>query len=398
MLSRTPFSFLFEGTKSPLGSRRGPIYSSALMVGRAYCRIATVGYSTIWDQRRFWSRVSAVACGGLGSSGNGFNFGRCRGILVWWPRSQHGLVLTEGVSSSTFTDGGGVRLGVTFNAAGMFSQAKSTRSLGESKCPSLKRRLPYKSSFPDQVGMASSISFTTSEFTSRSSSDPSSQAEGCRPSNRVGSRLEALSSSSVILTRSDVKAIKAVEVMKSCHDFDSTISTESLVLIRRRFSIPDEYALHAPQPGQRSYHENGEPQDDTQRDKAQRATEICCQSVDPSRCRLAVEAQALIDDLKVQLEEASQRRALLEIEVDNYHVDLVDSREQLKEVQADRRTLEDELLKMTSTMEKLKVELPAEAIAEYKKSTSFKMGLVRTGQVLYEYGYRVALARQGPIP
>ncbi|RRT62365.1 hypothetical protein B296_00041110 [Ensete ventricosum] len=112
----------------------------------------------------------------------------------------------------------------------------------------------------------------------------------------------------------------------------------------------------------------------------------------------AVEAQALIDDLKVQLEEASQRRALLEIEVDNYHVDLVDSREQLKEVQADRRTLEDELLKMTSTMEKLKVELPAEAIAEYKKSTSFKMGLVRTGQVLYEYGYRVALARQGPIP
>ncbi|RWV77742.1 hypothetical protein GW17_00061390, partial [Ensete ventricosum] len=163
---------------------------------------------------------------------------------------------------------------VTFNAAGMFSQAKSTRSLGESKCPSLKRRLPYKSSFPDQVGMASSISFTTSEFTSRSSSDPSSQAEGCRPSNRVGSRLEALSSSSVILTRSDVKAIKAVEVMKSCHDFDSTISTESLVLIRRRFSIPDEYALHAPQPGQHSYHENGEPQDDTQRDEAQRATEI----------------------------------------------------------------------------------------------------------------------------
>ncbi|RRT62364.1 hypothetical protein B296_00041109 [Ensete ventricosum] len=145
---------------------------------------------------------------------------------------------------------------VTFNAAGMLSQAKSTRSLGESKRPSLKRRLPYKSSFPDQVGMASSISFTTSEFTSRSSSDPSSQAEGCRPSNRVGSRLEALSSSSVILTQSDVKAIKAMEVMKSCHDFDSTISTESLVLIRRRFSIPDEYALHAPQPGQRSYHES----------------------------------------------------------------------------------------------------------------------------------------------
>ncbi|THU47110.1 hypothetical protein C4D60_Mb09t12070 [Musa balbisiana] len=29
MLSRTPFSYLFEGTKSPVASRRGPIYSRA---------------------------------------------------------------------------------------------------------------------------------------------------------------------------------------------------------------------------------------------------------------------------------------------------------------------------------------------------------------------------------
>ncbi|RWW41149.1 hypothetical protein BHE74_00053379 [Ensete ventricosum] len=106
----------------------------------------------------------------------------------------------------------------------------------------------------------------------------------------------------------------------------------------------------------------------------------------------ADEAQTLVDDLKVELEEASRRWALLETKVDNYRVDLADSREQLKEVRAGRRTLEDELLKITGAMEKLKVELLAEAIAEYKNSVGFEMGLVHTCQVSYEYGYRVALA------
>ncbi|RRT73824.1 hypothetical protein B296_00032085 [Ensete ventricosum] len=44
-------------------------------------------------------------------------------------------------------------------------------------------------------------------------------------------------------------------------------------------------------------------------------------------------------------------------------------------------------------MEKLRVELPEEAIVKYRKSAGFKMGLVRTGQVSYEYDYQVALAR-----
>lgn len=33
-----------------------------------------------------------------------------------------------------------------------------------------------------------------------------------------------------------------------------------------------------------------------------------------------------------------------------------------------------------------------EAIAEYKKSLGFELGLVRSGQVTYEFGYQVALA------
>ncbi|RWV81901.1 hypothetical protein BHE74_00032808 [Ensete ventricosum] len=44
--------------------------------------------------------------------------------------------------------------------------------------------------------------------------------------------------------------------------------------------------------------------------------------------------------------------------------------------------MEDELLKMTNTMEGLRVELPKEVITAYKKSTDFEMGLARTGQVL----------------
>ncbi|RZS19380.1 hypothetical protein BHM03_00051768 [Ensete ventricosum] len=63
-----------------------------------------------------------------------------------------------------------------------------------------------------------------------------------------------LSSSSGVMTRADVKALQALEVMKSCHDFDSIVSLESLATIRKRYSIPDEYILHVPGPGQRPYH------------------------------------------------------------------------------------------------------------------------------------------------
>ncbi|RRT68168.1 hypothetical protein B296_00029338 [Ensete ventricosum] len=104
--------------------------------------------------------------------------------------------------------------------------------------------------------MTSSPSLTISGFTSSSSSSvPPPRVESCHPSGPAGDRSEPSSSSSGILTRSDIKAIRAMEIMKSHHDFDSTLSVESLVLIRKRFSILDEYALHAPLPEQRSYHE-----------------------------------------------------------------------------------------------------------------------------------------------
>ncbi|RZS16656.1 hypothetical protein BHM03_00048679 [Ensete ventricosum] len=104
--------------------------------------------------------------------------------------------------------------------------------------------------------MTSSPSLTIFGFTSSSSSSvPPPRVESCHPSGPAGDRSEPSSSSSGILTRSDIKAIRAMEIMKSHHDFDSTLSIESLVLIRKRFSILDEYALHAPLLEQCSYHE-----------------------------------------------------------------------------------------------------------------------------------------------
>ncbi|RWW67835.1 hypothetical protein BHE74_00024684 [Ensete ventricosum] len=52
----------------------------------------------------------------------------------------------------------------------------------------------------------------------------------------------------------DAKALQALEAMKLHHDFDSTVYLESLGSVRKRFSIPSEYVLHAPRSGQQPYH------------------------------------------------------------------------------------------------------------------------------------------------
>ncbi|RZR81465.1 hypothetical protein BHM03_00007693 [Ensete ventricosum] len=56
------------------------------------------------------------------------------------------------------------------------------------------------------------------------------------------------------MTGAESKVLQALEVMKSLHDFDSTICLESLGSVRKRFSIPNEYVLDAPRSGQRPYH------------------------------------------------------------------------------------------------------------------------------------------------
>ncbi|RRT74369.1 hypothetical protein B296_00026963 [Ensete ventricosum] len=99
--------------------------------------------------------------------------------------------------------------------------------------------------------MGSSTSSASSS--SSSSSIPTPQAKGGRPCGSEVGQLESSSSSSGVMIPTDLRAFKALEIMKSCHDFDSTVSVESLVVIQERYSILSEYALQAPLPGQHPY-------------------------------------------------------------------------------------------------------------------------------------------------
>ncbi|RWV81727.1 hypothetical protein GW17_00056831 [Ensete ventricosum] len=120
-----------------------------------------------------------------------------------------------------------------------------------SRSPKIAR---LQSCLSDQDGMTSSSS-TTSGFTSAPSSlsIPSPRAGGRRSSGTKSGWSEPCSSSLGVITRTYIKAFQALEVMKSCHDFDSTLTVESLIRVWNRYSIPDEYALHAPSPRQHPY-------------------------------------------------------------------------------------------------------------------------------------------------
>ncbi|RRT34332.1 hypothetical protein B296_00017985 [Ensete ventricosum] len=51
----------------------------------------------------------------------------------------------------------------------------------------------------------------------------------------------------------DARVLRDLEVMKLDHDLDTAVIEGSLAVIRERYSIPVEYGLHVPQPGQRPY-------------------------------------------------------------------------------------------------------------------------------------------------
>ncbi|RZR96607.1 hypothetical protein BHM03_00025667, partial [Ensete ventricosum] len=51
----------------------------------------------------------------------------------------------------------------------------------------------------------------------------------------------------------DARVQRDLEVMMSDHDLDSAVTEGSLAAIRARYSIPTEYGLHVPEPGQRPY-------------------------------------------------------------------------------------------------------------------------------------------------
>ncbi|RWV99810.1 hypothetical protein GW17_00037263 [Ensete ventricosum] len=83
----------------------------------------------------------------------------------------------------------------------------------------------------------------------------------------------------------------------------------------------------------------------------------------------------------------------MEKELNDSHFLLEGVQHQLKDNRARSQEMEDGLLKSVRAMDTLKFEMPLKIIEDYKESLGYKMGLQRTGQVSYEYEYRVALAR-----
>ncbi|RRT71240.1 hypothetical protein B296_00013449 [Ensete ventricosum] len=55
------------------------------------------------------------------------------------------------------------------------------------------------------------------------------------------------------MSSTDVKAYRALEVMRLCHDFDLVMTDELLIMARECYSISCEYRLHVPQSEQHPY-------------------------------------------------------------------------------------------------------------------------------------------------
>ncbi|RWW49840.1 hypothetical protein BHE74_00043944 [Ensete ventricosum] len=93
--------------------------------------------------------------------------------------------------------------------------------------------------------MSSSSSSSSSSF-SLSSSSPSPRVVD---SSSDSPEVEVLSSSSGGMSPMDTKAFKVLGVMRSCYDYDSVVTDELLIEVRKHYNIPNEYALHAPLSG-----------------------------------------------------------------------------------------------------------------------------------------------------
>ncbi|RWW30446.1 hypothetical protein GW17_00004988 [Ensete ventricosum] len=78
---------------------------------------------------------------------------------------------------------------------------------------------------------------------------PSGSGETSRSDPEVGSSGASSEPPSPV----DARVQRDLEVMMSYHDLDTAVTEGSLAVIRERYSIPTEYGLHVPEPGQRPY-------------------------------------------------------------------------------------------------------------------------------------------------
>ncbi|RWW36727.1 hypothetical protein BHE74_00058231, partial [Ensete ventricosum] len=100
--------------------------------------------------------------------------------------------------------------------------------------------LAERSVFFEQVGMTSLDSSSSVRVISS-------------PGSGGVSRGDPEASSSGPPSPVDAMVLRDLEVMKADHDLDTTVTEGSLAVIRGRYSIPTEYGVYVPRPGQRPY-------------------------------------------------------------------------------------------------------------------------------------------------
>ncbi|RZR77340.1 hypothetical protein BHM03_00002381 [Ensete ventricosum] len=119
------------------------------------------------------------------------------------------------------------------------------------------------------------------------------------------------------------------------------------------------------------------------------------------------QAQSLAEHLQDELDEANDRRASVEADLEkalsesaslerqlaDLRKRLGDSEGQLRSTRAQVRQMETELLDLARSKEALREDLLKREVKKYNESPGFEMGLVRMGRLSLKYGYQLALAR-----
>ncbi|RZS11899.1 hypothetical protein BHM03_00043276 [Ensete ventricosum] len=137
---------------------------------------------------------------------------------------------------------------------------------------------------------------------------------------------------------------------------------------------------------------------------ARAAKEMVLQELDTLKSSRGPEAVAKADEraseLGQELEKTKRERdeALLRLEASEKDLsevrsNLAEVQRLLKEARVRGRKMDDELLKAVKALKNARIELPRQAVIQYKESAGFKERLKRMGRVTYEYGYRVTLVR-----
>ncbi|RRT42979.1 hypothetical protein B296_00021957 [Ensete ventricosum] len=202
------------------------------------------------------------------------------------------------------------------------------------------------------------------------------------------------------MTGTDAKVRQALEAMKLHHDFDSTVCLESLGSIRKHlvFRVSMSFMLRGRGNGRTTLIPGGSTALlDHVHDVGRVITSLdgkvtllrqelqdLKEGGNPDAVAAvevrATEAQSLAEHLRVELDEANDRRASVEAD--------------LEVARAESASLERQLLlDLARSKEALREDLPKKAVEEYKESPGFEMGLVRMGRVSLEYGHQLALAR-----